>query len=275
MPRRERLTTTISMALLGLLSATLVPPPSREIDLVVLGSQLTLGFAGATQLALLVGAIVCAGMDGIVREALALCNPDGVSPSFGYVTTFFPLPALLVSLALMALGNLPHWGYQVIVSGLCAALLGVVIILQRNRIGPRETDGGRSRQALNIITYAVALAFFVSLYALGLRSILSATGVLLVGSFLSLELLSDSGDTRRTWLYAGLIGLMLGEVTWALNYGSIAPRTGGALLLVVFYVLTGLCQHYQAGQLSRRIVGEYAVVGALGLGVLLLFGAWI
>ena len=275
MPRRERLTTTISMALLGLLSATLVPPPSREIDLVVLGSQLTLGFAGATQLALLVGAIVCAGMDGIVREALALCNPDGGPPSFSYVSTFFPLPALLVALAFMALGGLPHWGYQIIVSGLCAALLGVVIILQMRRIDPQQTDRGQSRQALNIITYAVALAFFVSLYASGRRSILSATGVLLVGSFLSLELFSDPRDTRQTWLYAGLIGLMMGEATWALNYASIAPRTGGALLLLVFYVLTGLCQQSQAGQLSRRIVGEYALVGALGLGALLLFGAWV
>jgi hypothetical protein len=62
-----------------------------------------------------------------------------------------------------------------------------------------------------------------------------------------------------------LAGMMMSELMWALNYYSMEARLGGALLLLVFYTLTGLMQQYFWGRLTRRVVLEFGVACAFGL----------
>jgi hypothetical protein len=81
-------------------------------------------------------------------------------------------------------------------------------------------------------------------------------------------------DGRRALLYAAVLGLAVGEVTWALNYWLIGPLAGGLLLLAALYVGAGIVQSHLVGQLTRRTLIEFAGVGgaavALVLGVGLL-----
>jgi hypothetical protein len=48
--------------------------------------------------------------------------------------------------------------------------------------------------------------------------------------------------------------------------------TGGLILLLGFYVATGLANQQLQGRLTRRVLVEYAVVALVGLAVLLRFG---
>ena len=122
---------------------------------------------------------------------------------------------------------------------------------------------------LNVGVYIAGLILFVALYGSRLRSVISSTGILLASSMLTLELLRDTqSDTRRIWLYAAMTGLLMGELTWALNYCSIDARVGGTFLLLVFYVLTGLSQQYLWDRLTRRVAIEYGIIWTVGLGML-------
>jgi hypothetical protein len=66
-----------------------------------------------------------------------------------------------------------------------------------------------------------------------------------------------------------LIGLVLAEATWALNYWSANFLIGGTLLLVIFYITVGLLQHHASGKLQRRLIVEYAVLGSSLLAIVI------
>ena len=217
---------------------------------------------------MLIAAAVCAGVHGLARPRVG-------SPSIlGLIPLFFPLPALLVILILMSLGGLHRWGDQVGMIAAGTALLGVVIRLELATVRRRGGAWDPARLTLKAITYAIALLLFVALYAPRLRSILSASGVLLVSGLLALGLLRGSGDTKRTWLYAGVIALPMGELTWALNYCSIDARIGGTLLFLAFYTLTGMVQQHLWGSLTHRVALEFGAMCALGLAILGAFARW-
>ena len=78
----------------------------------------------------------------------------------------------------------------------------------------------------------------------------------------------DAAATRRVWLYAGVVGLCMGELTLALNYYLLDVRVAGGLMLLAFYVLTGLAQQHLWQRLTRRVVYEYIAITAGGLAVL-------
>ncbi len=51
------------------------------------------------------------------------------------------------------------------------------------------------------------------------------------------------------------------EATWPLNYWAASFLLGGALLLVIFYVTTGLLQNHLESTLSKRVFWEYGLLG--------------
>jgi len=60
--------------------------------------------------------------------------------------------------------------------------------------------------------------------------------------------------------------LILGQVTWALNYwSSLNKLTGGLLLLLIFYVLVGIAQQGLQNRLNRRVLVEFAVFAVVAL----------
>jgi len=56
------------------------------------------------------------------------------------------------------------------------------------------------------------------------------------------------------------------------DYWRISGITGGLILLLGFYVATGLASQQLQGRLTRRVLVEYALVALVGLVVLLRFG---
>jgi len=128
-------------------------------------------------------------------------------------------------------------------------------------IDPFQNGYRRARLGMNALTYALALVLFLVVYRTRVRSIVSATEVLLVSSLLALELLRGSArPTVMVAIYAAITGLVLGQATWALNYWRLDSLTGGLVLLVLFYDVVGLSQHGLQGTIRRRIVLEYALI---------------
>jgi len=100
--------------------------------------------------------------------------------------------------------------------------------------------------------------------------LLSATATLAGGGLLALDLLHGARQSLgRTSLYALIVGLVMGEIVWALNYSKVNSLTAGILLLLIFYLITGLSRQGLLGLLSRRILIEFALVALVGLLLLL------
>lgn len=159
-----------------------------------------------------------------------------------------------------------------------ALLVGLAVFAQDREIAIADEVGESStlpKQLLSLLTYLAAFGLFTLVYQIKERSLISATTTAFVAAVLSLVLLRGAGAARqRTLLYAALIGVSLGEVTWALNYWVVRELVGGAVLLLVYYVLVGLTEIVLRAELSRRLLAEYLGVGIVGFLFILSTAPW-
>jgi hypothetical protein len=214
---------------------------------------------------LLLAGLVMAG-----TEAIILAHPALSNRRYTYLVTFWMLPGLLVVLATQTLGLAPSptvWAIGLILVGV---LLWLTISAEYQQVAPTSTLTYRlSRLWQQLVGYGIALVLFTLIYHTRSRSALSATAILLVSGMIALPLLRQTPQLiGKTWLFAAVIGLSLGQVTWALNYWRTGSRNVGLLLLLIFYVLVGLAQQRLLGKLSPRTVWEFGAVAAIALMVI-------
>ena len=95
----------------------------------------------------------------------------------------------------------------------------------------------------------------------------------LTATLLATEILRTSTTrTNRVLISGAVVGLLLGEITWALNYWPLLPGlTGGLLLLLSFYLSVGIAQQSLQNRLTRRVVMEFGLFGVLALALIILF----
>jgi hypothetical protein len=182
---------------------------------------------------------------------------------------FWSLPIALVIVALLLLPVAPtrlYWLLGLLLTGLA---LGLSLAGLYHTIDPFAPGYRRARLGMNALTYGVALLLFLVVYRTRVRSIISATEIMLLSGLLALELLR--GSERPTFLvtlYAGITGLVLGQATWALNYWRLDSLSGGLILLLLFYNIVGLAQHALQGRISRRIVLEFGLITIAALALI-------
>jgi Protein of unknown function (DUF5656) len=140
---------------------------------------------------------------------------------------------------------------------LLATLLGQHYALDR-----RPDVRHNARLALQTIAFLLAFGVFSAVYFARLRTLYSAALIGAAGTLLAYALLQWTPARHGLALLAFVVGLTLAEATWALNYWAAPFLLGGALLLVIFYVATGLLQNHLEGTLSRRIFWEYGLLGS-------------
>jgi hypothetical protein len=156
-----------------------------------------------------------------------------------------------------------------------AGLLGLILFAQHREL---RLAAGSRRGA----EFLVSLAVFVSAFALfGLLYEARDVGILvalLAGATAALlaavPLRRAIADDGRTAIYCAVVGLVVGQVAWALSYWTTAGIVGGAFLLLLFYVLVGLSEAILDRSFSRRVLVEYGVVGACGLVLIIGVGPW-
>jgi hypothetical protein len=141
-----------------------------------------------------------------------------------------------------------------------------------------DQSGRRSREArlvLSLIAYVMAFVLFAAIFAPKFRSILSATAILIVSALISAELFRGAGRVDQHAMWVAVVAVCLGQVTWALNYWVLGAFAGGAILLLVFYTLTGLIRSYLNGTLVPRVFSEHLVVAGAGLTAVIIGGLWL
>lgn len=262
---RERASVVATLVVLGLILDTFLQLPSWTRDLTVLGSPLSVSISQTVLMAALLVGITCSGTDIIVRS-----HPTGrrIEARYSFVT--WTLPALTVMLVTVLLPQAPTLLYRTIGFVLSGLILILIISAEYHTVDPADPRYLTARLSLNVWAYLLALVTFVLIYSAKARSLLSATGVTFVSTLLALEFLRGAGrDFGRTALYALIAGLITGEIIWAMNYWRVDGVTGGLILLLGFYVATGLANQQLQGRLTRRVLVEYAIVALLGLVVLL------
>jgi hypothetical protein len=212
----------------------------------------------------LLGGLAMSGTNAVIR-----LHPHLSTQRLSYMATFWPLPGLLVILATQALGLAPSpwiWGASLVVVGI---LLWFTILAEFHLVASPIGSFFWPRLWQQFIGYGLALAFFILIYQTRSRGALSATSVLLGSSLTSLALLRQRPEAiAKTWLFALVIGLSLGQVTWALNYWHAAALNAGLLLFLTFYILAGLTQQRLLGTLSRRVLWEFGAVALVMLVVI-------
>jgi hypothetical protein len=139
---------------------------------------------------------------------------------------------------------------------LTAILFAQHYALDRNPVVAR-----RAQMTLHLFAYLLAFGCFSAIYYARLRTLYSASLVGLTSTLLAYEILQW---TERPGMFrlALLIGVFLGEVTWPLNYLATTFLLGGTTLLVIFYCVIGLLQHYAVNKLQPRLIIEYLLLGS-------------
>jgi hypothetical protein len=268
MPRYDRLSILVSLVLFGFIVSQVIELPTRIISFVALGVPTTIYLSSRWFIGAILVVLVGTGTDSIVRSHPLAHNADR-----GYSFSFWGLPCAFTLFAFFVLPLSPDkffWLAGLALAGLC---LSLIIIAQYRTIDRQDRYHNIARWGLNLVVYLIVFVFCILVYGTRARSLLSATAILVLGAVSSVELLrsrASSQEMRRTWLYASIVGLVLGEVVWALNHVSLSDLAGGIFLLLVFYAISGLAKQHLRGRLSRHVVIEFVIVSALGLGLLYL-----
>jgi hypothetical protein len=151
---------------------------------------------------------------------------------------------------------------------LAAAYYGLYATVERGKSGFR-----RARLWLDALAYGSALILFLFVYQTRTRSLLSGSLVAVTAFLLAAEILRTATTRPRAALvYGGIIGLILGQVTWALNYWVLPGLTGGLLLLLSFYLLVGIAQQGLQERLTARVLWEFVVFTLIALVLIALVG---
>jgi hypothetical protein len=264
---RNRLSVLIALILLVSVLFRFVQLPAAAWRLNVLGSPLEIR---ATETWLLV--ILVASMAAMGTRYVLAGHPDVPQRIPRPLYLSWLLPGLLAGMTVYLVELAPaEWAWA---GGLLLAALVIALAVSAEFDALSTDDPGyaRARLALNVLAYLLAFALFYMIYRSRTRSIITASGVTLVAFLIGLDLLSvaDVG-ARRLVAYTATISLLVGEATWALNYGQFSNLAGGLFLLVVFYLTTGIAHQHLLERLSRWTLLEFAVIATAALMAILFF----
>jgi hypothetical protein len=266
-PGRQRLSVFIGLILLSLVLTQFVELPTRTLAITVFGSPLGVNLDAGWLMAVLLASLVCTGTDALVRT-----HPRAQEVSLRYTFVYWILPGLLGLAAARLLSApvaRPVWAAGLAATG---ALFAIVLTAEYTTVDPVAPVYPQARLFLNVIAYTLAFVLFILIYQTRGRSLITATAMLVISFALALDLLWYAGNKLgQTFLLAAAVGLVLGEASWAMNYWQVSAWSGGMLLMLIFYVMTGIASQHLQGKLSRQVLFEFVVVAVVGIAVLMVF----
>lgn len=204
--------------------------------------------------------LVALGVDGTVRT-----NPHWSGDQAFDSIVFLFLPTLAVLGAGLFIDDAIS-GYA---RPLCAigAAAGVAVIAygEYHTVDFGSSMYGTMRLLLAVATYLVAFALYTVIFTRGLELPIAGLFVGVVSLALSVELLRESHLTGPSSLLVGLaIGVSVGELRLALYFFPLDGLLAGALLIIGFYLATGLVHHLLDHDLEWSTTAEYLLVAGVG-----------
>lgn len=263
---RDRLSVLVAVLLLGGVLFRFIELPEHVWQLRPLGSPLEIHLTGVWLLIALMVAVVCTGTNLILHGHPHLGEFPGRP-----IYIFWILPGVLAGLAAYLLAWAAAWPLWVVVLILTGVSVGVVIAAEYTTVCPDTPGYAVARFALNVVAYVLAFVLFAAIYHARARSLVTATLALGVAALLSLDLLSvTDAPLRRVLIFSGVVGLVVGESVWALNYWSLNAWIGGMFLLLIFYVAVNIALQHLLGRLRFSILIEFAFFTVVVLAFILL-----
>jgi len=208
----------------------------------------------------LTAAMVALATDGIVRGN-ARWSDESPLASVAYLL----LPALTVLASGFFIDEAVD-GYARPIAGLVAGICtGIVGYGEHETVDYSSRAYGPMRLVLAVATYLAAFALYTVIFSRDVELPLAATLVGLVSLALAIELLRESQLLGPSSLLVGIsIGASMAELRLALYYFPLDGLLAGALLIIGFYLATGIVHHLLDHDLELGTLAEYLVVGAVG-----------
>mgnify|MGYP001042433316 CR=1 FL=1 len=265
---RDRLSVLLAVVMLGNVLFQFVEIPGHVYRLQALGSPLEIRASGTLLLVTLMIGLASTGTSLVLHDhPLLVEHPERPVPICWILpATLAGLSAYLLSLA----PTLPIWlgGLIVFIIG-----FGLTVSAEYAAAHPNAPNYSAARLALNVLAYLLAFVLFVIIYQTRTRSLVTATLTLVISMVLSIDLLSVGDiEVKRFLPFASIVGLIIGESTWALNYWQVSGWVGGLLLLLILYVSVNVAHQHLMDRLSPSTLVEFTAVTVAVLIVVLIKG---
>jgi hypothetical protein len=199
------------------------------------------------------------------RAAARAARAVGRTRSTTALPTAGTVPAI-ATLAAVLLVATYHNVAMLVVGPLIAFLGNAGALFSRDLLDDAGDTAQRTATTIHtLVIHAVAFLAMSAVYLNKMPTPVAAPLIGLIGGVLTLETLERGDGARETrLLYALLAGWVLALATVALNWWQTHGWTGGAVLLVCFYLASGvLLARTQRSILRGRDLVEFGVVSLL------------
>ncbi len=210
----------------------------------------------AVLLVLVLMVMVSAGFDLILRGA----GRD--RPAWDQ----FILPNLLIVGTALFLRLVASGGEGIVIGLALFGVLLALVVWAEQHYWLDATDHQWSTLVLVVIAYIVVFVLYTAIYQLKARTLLNALAIVIITFLIAVRLIRLTDDLLpypRLAPYAAFAALVIGEVTWALNYWPLNGLLGGAFLLTVLYFLVQILVQHLTGRLTPRTLIEHGAIGLL------------
>lgn len=217
-------------------------------------------------------AVAVAGVGAQYADRTASRAAIRISPSVAEVEsqTAWIVPAIATASAVI-LAATYHNATMMVVSPLIAFLGSAGALLARDLLDDAGDASHRTATTIHaFVIHAVAFLALGAIYLNKLPTPLSALLVAIVSGLLTLETLErGAADQTVRAVYALLAAGIMAQVTISLNWWQTHGWTGGAVLLVCFYLVSGvLLARTQRSELRARDLVEFGAVGLVAIVIL-------
>lgn len=256
---RDRLSVITGSLLLTLALSRLLHVPIRPLTINVLGSPLGVNLSATTLMLLIMIGLAIAGTESLIRS-----HPLARQGQLGYTFGYWITPSLLC-LAIAAFLN----GLEEKESWLLALSVSAIPLLLTLTLEYASINLKMNRPlawVYLLLAHLIGLALFTVIYEARLRGLLAGPAVMGVATLLSGRLFTFyTTNQQQAWGYGLVVGLLMGQLAWLLNYWPLSGLQGGLFLLVLFYLLVGVLQQIVSGRVNRRMVIEYSTIAIIAL----------
>jgi hypothetical protein len=197
-------------------------------------------------------------------------------PSEG-LSTAWAVPLVSVFAAIILTATF-HNRWMLLFGPLIAFLGTAGALLSRDLLDEADEDSSRVASTIHtVVVHTVAFLAFSAIYLNKFESWLAVPLVALVGFCLLLESLERAGIVAPTRVFYSILGAwVLATTMLALNWWPTWGWTGGAVLLAVFYAISGILLAWCDRQrVRRRDLIEFVGVGSLAVVILALRDAFL
>lgn len=250
-------------------------PGSARANVFILAVSLGVAFFLAIEptqpwLLILLTGLTALGMSAILRaEAPVRTDATGAHarPPDAASTVFSFVVPVLWTFGAGLLAEYVSNGYWSLLAALIVGTgFGVIVYAEIASLDEASDSYQVARFTLNVAAYVIAFALFAAPYALELDRAPASLFIGVATVLMTIELMREAPMSSMQILIMALTsGLMLAETRWALYYLPLSAFLASTLLLLQFYVATGVLQSQLLSKFTPAIMLEYLIVGGTGL----------